>query len=435
MFWLIVSAIPLLGLIWWWWADRRLRRLERPRPWRLGLAAFVVFHGAAFVWLFASRYYRTDPPPQGVLVTTYIWSLVVLPLAVGATASIVGIESIVAAVRAGARLLRGRSRAAASDGAEPPAPARGARIETVGPVEPGISRRRALASLAMVGGPVLTQGAAFTRGLSQLDEFRVREFDVPCPSLPTELDGLTIAHVSDTHVGRFTKGRVLDAIARRVSELDCDLVCFTGDLIDYTIADLPEALAMARDFRSRHGVFVCEGNHDLFEDRAQFRRGVSRAGLGLLVNESATVEIRGRRVQLLGLRWGAEGPTRGRGAQHEANAETLARTLDPGAFQVLLAHHPHSFDDAARLGIPLTLAGHTHGGQFNFAEGVGLVRHWYKYMSGLYTQPGAGGTASCVVSNGVGNWFPLRVNAPAEVVRVTLISARSRTLARSTSKP
>jgi predicted MPP superfamily phosphohydrolase len=28
-----------------------------------------------------------------------------------------------------------------------------------------------------------------------------------------------------------------------------------------------------------------------------------------------------------------------------------------------------------------------------------------------------------VVSNGVGNWFPLRINAPAEIVKITLRTA------------
>jgi len=30
-----------------------------------------------------------------------------------------------------------------------------------------------------------------------------------------------------------------------------------------------------------------------------------------------------------------------------------------------------------------------------------------------------------IVSNGVGNWFPLRINAPAEIVHITLRSSRA----------
>jgi hypothetical protein len=41
----------------------------------------------------------------------------------------------------------------------------------------------------------------------------------------------------------------------------------------------------------------------------------------------------------------------------------------------------------------------------------------FKYWSGLYRNLSG---ASLVVSNGVGNWFPLRVGAPAEILKLTL---------------
>jgi predicted MPP superfamily phosphohydrolase len=40
----------------------------------------------------------------------------------------------------------------------------------------------------------------------------------------------------------------------------------------------------------------------------------------------------------------------------------------------------------------------------------------FKYWSGLYRR----GSSALVVSNGVGNWFPLRINAPAEILHITL---------------
>lgn len=50
------------------------------------------------------------------------------------------------------------------------------------------------------------------------------------------------------------------------------------------------------------------------------------------------------------------------------------------------------------------------------SESVGAGPMMYKYWSGLYTRP----DASLVVSNGVGNWFPLRTFAPAEILKLTL---------------
>ena len=46
--------------------------------------------------------------------------------------------------------------------------------------------------------------------------------------------------------------------------------------------------------------------------------------------------------------------------------------------------------------------------------GAGPLR--FKYWTGLYEKP----ASKLLVSNGVGNWFPLRINAPAELVHITL---------------
>ena len=86
------------------------------------------------------------------------------------------------------------------------------------------------------------------------------------------------------------------------------------------------------------------------------------------------------------------------------------------AFPILLAHHPHAFEPAAEAGIPLTLSGHTHGGQLILTKTVGFGPLMYRYWSGEYAK----GDSRLVVSNGVGNWFPIRTNAPAEIVHITL---------------
>ncbi|HEY2107112.1 MAG TPA: hypothetical protein VGH29_15040, partial [Candidatus Binataceae bacterium] len=74
---------------------------------------------------------------------------------------------------------------------------------------------------------------------------------------------------------------------------------------------------------------------------------------------------------------------------------------------------------AAAASLPLTLSGHTHGGQLMWNERAGFGPALFRYWSGLYTR----GASKLIVSNGVGNWFPLRTNAPAEIVHLTLLRA------------
>jgi len=289
-------------------------------------------------------------------------------------------------------------------------------------VQQAVSRRSLLQG-ALVSAPPLIAIATTARSLNALDEFRIRRISVPLPNLPGDLDGLTIAHVSDTHVGPFTRGRTLEKIVAATNDLRADLVLQTGDLINHALADLPAAIEMSRKFEGRFGMYMCEGNHDLIEDRDEFERQVRAAGLQLLLNESAELTFRGVPVQLMGLRWGyIGGPInatpvpRTREQAIRASMLGLLPQRREDAFPILLAHHPHAFDYAANARIPLTLSGHTHGGQIMASSRLGFGPWMFRYWSGLYQKDGA----ALVVSNGVGNWFPVRVNAPAEIIHITL---------------
>jgi predicted MPP superfamily phosphohydrolase len=275
------------------------------------------------------------------------------------------------------------------------------------------TRRQALFAAASVAVPPLLTGVGVTVGMRQLPHFRVRRIELALRSLPAELDGVTIAHVTDVHIGRFTRQHMLPAIADATNALKADLVLLTGDLIDLSLADLPAGIDFIRKLDPRSGLFMCEGNHDLIENPYAFESRVRQAGLPLLLDEAQELTLRGRTVQVLGATWG-----RGDSA-HVGAVSRMLRLRRPDAFQILLAHHPHAFDPAAAVGIPLTLAGHTHGGQLMLNERLGAGPVMFRYWSGAYRHD----DAALVVSNGVGNWFPLRINAPAEIVHITLRSA------------
>jgi predicted MPP superfamily phosphohydrolase len=399
-----IVLVSLVGvdLLWWRQADRRARRWPHPLGWRLLIGLFAGGQIALVFWTLGGRVPAGSSlgrPPQFLSAAAYLWHLLVLP-AGWALAASTGI--LVGAWRRGRRLA--------------PLPAT-TQSPAVGIGE--TATRRRFLGMMTTATPVLLTGAGVANSRKQMREFRIRPIEVGLPGLPPELDGLRISLVSDLHVGTFTKGPTVKRVVEETSRLDADLVLLPGDLINNALADLSDGLDAVCNMQSRLGAYLCVGNHDLIEDGAEFVRRV-KARAPLLVNESRVVPIRGRPVQLLGLPWSREEAVIARSVQQ------LAGQIAPGAFPILLAHHPHAFDAAAAAGIPLTVSGHTHGGQLMLTDAVGFGPLMYRYWSGLYRKPAANG-AALVVSNGVGNWFPLRTGAPAEIIHLTLRSVSQTT--------
>ena len=383
----IVFSLLLLDSLLWWGLDAVLRR-RRIRPgWRIGLAVFFAGEIAGVALYIAARRIALPVLPLSAkagISALLIWHcLLLLPLL---------LVLVLSWLAAGVVSLAGRA-----EKSKPPTP-------------DSLSRRRFLGIAAAAVPPLLT--TALTGGaLEQLNQFRINRRTLAFPNLPPGLDGLKIAHLSDLHVGRLTEGAVLDRMVAETNALGADLIAVTGDLINYSLADLPHAVGLLQRLRAPLGVAVCEGNHDLFEDSAEFDRQLRASGLLFLRNESTLLSVGGTPLQLLGLRW-----TGSRDSEIAPPLDSLLRLRMPGIFSILMAHHPHAFDPAAAAGVPLVLSGHTHGGQLMLTDEIGVGPLMFRYWSGLYRK----GESQLIVSNGVGNWFPLRINAPAEIALLTL---------------
>lgn len=385
----INSLFVAADVVWWFFA----LRLARKTVWRVLISLFMAAQLCAAIFVAAdvdlSLYL-----PTGALAAIAVWHLFGIAALAG-----LGILYVCS------RLFRRRSQPAATVQKTP---------DVTPPVENSLTRRDFIGACAAVVPPLCTFSITGI-ALGQLDEFRLRRYTLSLPSLPRALDGLTIAHVSDIHVGQWTHGPILKKIVNSTNALRADLVVVTGDLINYELSDLSGSIDLLKQMHGRYGLYMVEGNHDLIENGPEFERRVKRSGLSLLVDESTVATVRGYPVQFLGLRWiDSLGSPDDRIISRHVSELIKLRQAD--AFPIFLAHHPHAFDPAVENGLPLTLTGHTHGGQFMLDRNVGLGPALFRYWSGFYKR----NDSQLIVSNGVGNMFPLRINAPAELAHITL---------------
>ncbi len=240
---------------------------------------------------------------------------------------------------------------------------------------------------------------------------RIREVEIP--GLPPALDGLRIAHLSDFHLGApLSRGNgASERAARWVAGRAPDLVCITGDLVSHPRGEprLRRILAVLRR------PVVVLGNHDVAVTRDPFSRAAELSDLSeaeLLRDEAISLEVRGERVQLVGV--DAEAYPRG-----EASPWTLA---DPEAsLRILLCHFPGIARRLPAGVFDLTLAGHLHAGQICVplpGRGpVTLAHPRATYVAGVYATPGG----LMHISPGTGTTFvPFRLFARPEVTELVL---------------
>ncbi len=232
------------------------------------------------------------------------------------------------------------------------------------------------------------------------------------PDLPPALNGLRIAHLSDVHAGIHMSEEKMQEIVKQTNALGADLIVQTGDMIDISQSYIPDYVRAFRDLQAPLGVVTVLGNHDRYTGQDAVIRGVKDAGQMFVKNGVHVIERGAAAIALVGIddphAWRADDPQ-----DDDIDAALRITPSAKDAFRILLAHRPGAFDGAAPRGIPLTLAGHIHGGQFYLPViGWSPGRLITKYVMGHFTQ----GTSQLYVSRGIGVvGVPLRVFVPPEI--------------------
>lgn len=293
--------------------------------------------------------------------------------------------------------------------------ARLTRLSRTSSAGPGMTRRTFLYNMlaAAPAGAFGVSAYGVYRGSSKVV---LNRYDLNLPQFPTELDGFKIAQISDAHVGLFVSPDDLEQALERAVRERPDLLVVTGDLID-DLSKLDEVMNKLTAVYSRipRGIYFCWGNHEYFRDISKVRQALKKSPVILLENDSRLIAVADKPLYLAGVDYPWAKNVQ---QQIEVRSSLFGRTMGtvpPGVFPILLSHHPDFIANAFSNGIPLSLTGHTHGGQVALF-GRSLMPVQYRFMRGMYRQ----GDAYGYVHSGTGHWLPFRLNCPAEIAVFTL---------------
>jgi uncharacterized protein len=272
----------------------------------------------------------------------------------------------------------------------------------------------AKAALAVSATPFAACGYGM---LFERTEIETTQQRIILPRLPKAFDGFRIAQLSDVHIGPFMPTADIRKYAAMVNQLHPDLVALTGDFVTWEGSPQRAVVEALSGLRAPFGIFGCLGNHEIWaKAEDSITRLFAERGARMLRQQNAVIKSGGERLNLIGVDYQAHAlfpsPHEGLVPRYLEGVDSL---MLPGAVNILLSHNPNTFDRAAELGIDLSLAGHTHGGQVALeyiSPDICPARLITAYVRGWFQKNGS----QLYVNRGIGTIFsPVRFGAPPEI--------------------
>jgi predicted MPP superfamily phosphohydrolase len=250
---------------------------------------------------------------------------------------------------------------------------------------------------------------------------------LPYDDLPIDLDGLTIAQISDLHIGSTISPAYVENVVKQVNHLKANIIVMTGDIGDGEPARHPESLkelGRLRTVKSPRAkktsdtssfqklIYYVTGNHEYYWGSKKWIDALTNCGVIPLLNTGQTISFNQSSLGIAGVIDPAASQERKGGKPDPKRAYLDVRNAD---LKLLLAHQPGIAGKAESLGFDLQLSGHTHGGQF-FPWTL-VVRKVHRYHQGLFTL----NKMKIYVNPGTGSWGPpIRLGTRPEITHFTL---------------
>lgn len=226
--------------------------------------------------------------------------------------------------------------------------------------------------------------------------FKIREEKV---NIMGNKSPIRICQLSDLHFW-FNDSKA-NEILKTVIDLNPEVIVLTGDYYDFR-----KGKKIFTDFisklSSKFPVYFITGNHDKLRGINYLEQVAKSTSTFFLKNQSATfITQNGVEIKFI-----------------PNQQEEIVKTKNQLA--ILLFHNPEKLKTELLSNINLVLSGHLHGGQFIFWKSKSNRFYPASFLYKYCTDRRQIGNTTLIVSKGLGDTFPLRINCPKEIVLLSI---------------
>ena len=267
------------------------------------------------------------------------------------------------------------------------------------------------------------------------NNIKVLNYTLFFDNLPSSFDGFKLTQISDLHAGNLDNLDDLERTVKLINSQNSDVIFFTGDLVNNEADELIPWITTLSKLSAKDGVYSILGNHDYGDYRswptelekkknfAKLKKYQKKIGFDLILNDSRFIYKGGQKLAIVGVEnWS-------NAFRKYGDLSLATKKIKSSDFKILLSHDPTHWQEKILLAeddYPLTLSGHTHGGQFGI-EIPGYLKwspvKWrYKYWAGIYKEK----NKYLNVNRGLGTTaVPGRVGIWPEISVITLKSSNN----------
>jgi predicted MPP superfamily phosphohydrolase len=247
-------------------------------------------------------------------------------------------------------------------------------------------------------------------GYREAGDIRLETLRIQTDKISKEIGKITIAQISDVHLGLIVGEKQLNNIVELVKKANPDILVSTGDLVDGDINTLNGLVDILKSIEPRYGKYAIMGNHEFYAGIDISLDFIKKSGFTILRGEGLVVH------DVINIA-GVDDPAGQYFQYKEVPEKVLLSSIPRHLFTVLLKHRPVVDKDALGF-FDLQLSGHTHKGQ------IYPFRYLTRLAFPLYTGYHAlSDNTHLYVSRGSGTWGPpIRFLAPPEVTLIELIA-------------